>query len=187
VSSPPGTHLPSRRALLAGAASAAGATALAGCGGKPLRDKIRGGATVPHTDVDVLNALLGVENYAIAAYAAAIPLLKRGIGESVGKQFLSHELAHAAELTEMIKDGGGKAIRPQASYNLGNPRTAAEGLALLQLAERAQLRAYLEMIPAVAGGRIRAAVATIYANEAQHMAVLRGQLGQPPTSAFAVG
>lgn len=187
MSSPPSTHLPSRRVLLAGAASAAGATALAGCGGKPLRDKIRGGASVPHTDVDVLNALLGVENYAIAAYAAAIPLLNRGIGESVGKVFLSHELAHAAELTEMIKDGGGKAIRPPSSFNLGDPRTPTEGLALMKRAEQVQLQAYLQMIPAVAGGRIRAAVATIYANEAQHLAVLRGQLGQMPTSPFAVG
>jgi hypothetical protein len=136
--------------------------------------------------VDVLNSLLGVEHYAIAAYAAGIPLLG-GIGESLGRQFLSHELAHADELAELVKDGGGKSARPRASYNLGNPRTAADGLALLERAERAQLQAYLQMIPALSGGRVRAAVATIYANDAQHLAVLREQAGQPPTTAFAVG
>jgi hypothetical protein len=186
VSSPPGRHLPSRRALLAGAASAAGATALAGCGGKPLREKIRGGARVPHSDVAVLNSLLDVEHYAIAAYAAGIPLLG-GTGSEIGKQFLSHELAHAVELAELVKVGGGKAARPQANYNLGDPRTAADGLALLEQAERAQLEAYLRMIPTISGGRVRGAVATIYANEAQHLAVLRGQVGQTPTAAFAVG
>jgi hypothetical protein len=171
---------------LAGAASAAGAAALAGCGGKPLREKIRGGARVPSEDVAVLNSLLGVEHYAIAAYAAGIPLLG-GIGESVGKQFLSHELAHADELAELIKVGGGKSAKPPASYGLGNPRTAADGWALLERAERAQLRAYLQMIPALSGGRVRAAVATIYSNEAQHLAVVRGQTDQTPTAAFAVG
>ena len=186
VSSPPERHLPSRRALLAGAASAAGATALAGCGGKPLREKIRGSAHVPYADVAVLNSLLGVEHYAIAAYAAGVPLLG-GTGSDLGKQFLSHELAHAVELAELIKKGGGKAAKPQASYNLGDPRTAADGVALLEQAERAQLDAYLQMIPALSGGRVRGAVATIYANEAQHLAVLRAQVGQTPTTAFAVG
>lgn len=134
----------------------------------------------------MLNALLGVEHYAIAAYAAAIPLLG-GPGEGFGKQFLSHELAHAAELAELIKNGGGKAAKPQASYNLDNPRTAADGLTLLEQAERAQLKTYLETLPAITGGRVRAVVMTIYANDAQHLAVLRGQAGQTPTSTFAVG
>jgi hypothetical protein len=186
VSSPPQTHLPSRRALLVGWASAAGTAVLAGCGGKPLREKIRGGARVPREDVAVLNSLLGVEHYAIAAYAAGIPLLG-GIGESIGRQFLSHELAHADELVELIKDGGGKSARPQAGYSLGDPRTAAEGLALLEQAERVQLRAYLQMIPALSGGRVRATLATMCANDAQHLAVLRGHTGQMPTTAFAVG
>ena len=141
---------------------------------------------MPYEDVAVLNSLLGVEHYAIAAYAAATPLFGPP-GAKLGKQFLSHELAHAGELAEMIKDGGGKAAKPQASYNLGNPRTVAEGLALLKQAERAQLRAYLHLIPALTGGRVRAAVTTIFANDAQHLAVLRGQLGQMPTTAFVVG
>ena len=159
---------------------------VAGCGGKPLREKIRGGARVPHVDVGVLNALLDVENYGIAAYAAGIPLLGLA-GAKLGKEFLSQELAHVGELAELIKVGGGKARRPQASYNLGHPRTTAEGWALLERAERAQLRAYLQMIPALTGGHVRAAVMTIYANDAQHLALLRKQVGQAPTSAFAVG
>ena len=137
-------------------------------------------------DVPVLNSLLGVEHYAIAAYAAAFPLFK-GEAFHVAKQFLSHELAHAAELTELVKDGGGKPRNPPASYNLGNPRTAAEALDLLERIERAELHAHLRMMPALVGGHVRAAIATIFANDSQHLAVLRTQSGRPPTSAFVVG
>jgi hypothetical protein len=140
---------------------------------------------VPAADISTLNALLDVENYAVAAYAAAIPLLGPG-GQLIGKQFLSHELAHQVELTDLIKQGGGKPGKPAASYSLGNPRNQAQALALLESAERAQLRAYLRMIPSLSSGRIRGVVATIFANDAQHLAVLRQQQGQPLPGAFAI-
>jgi hypothetical protein len=186
VSIADGSQLRSRRAVLAGA-GIAGAAALAGCGGKPLREKIRGGATgVPRDDVATLNALLEVEHFGIAAYAAAIPLLSPS-GAKDGMWLLSQELAHADELTTLIKAAGAKPHRPAASYNLGYPRTSRQALALLERAERAQLQAYLKMIPTLSGGQIRAAIATLYANDAQHLAVLRSRGGQTPTQAFAVG
>jgi hypothetical protein len=175
----------SRRALLAGGASAAGAAALAGCGGKALRERIRSGAHVSRTDVDGLNALLDVENHGIAAYAAGIPLLNAG-AQLIGKQFLSQELAHAVELSDLVKGAGGKPHKRPATYDLGNPRTEAEAFALLENAERLQLDAYLQMIPTLSGGRVRAAIATIFANDAQHLAVVRLQAGKPLPGAFAV-
>ena len=179
--------LRSRRALLAGAAGV-GAVALAGCGGKPLSKKILNGGTVLPEDVPVLNSLLGVEHYAIAAYAAAFPLFADGTeANRVAKQFLSQELAHEAELAGLVKDGGGKAASPQAAYSLGNPRTAAEALDLLERVERAELHAHLRLMPALGGGHVRAAIATIFANDSQHLAVLRTQSGQTPTAAFVVG
>jgi hypothetical protein len=188
VSLPPETaRLRSRRALLAGAAGV-GVVALAGCGGKPLREKILNGGTVSPADVPVLNALLGVEHDAVAAYAAAFPLFPDGTeANKVAKQFLSQELAHVAELTELVKDGGGKAASPPADYTLGNPRTAAEALDLLERVERAELHAHLRLMPALGGGHVRAAIATIFANDSQHLAVVRAQSGQTPTAAFVVG
>jgi Ferritin-like domain len=177
--------LRSRRALLA-AAGVAGAAALAGCGGKPLREKIRGGARVPPEDAATLNALLDVENYGVVAYAAGIPLL--GSSEATAaKWLLGQDLAHVAELTELIKAAGGKPNKPAANYDLGHPGTSAEALALVERAERAQLHAYLALIPTLADAHVRAAVATISANDAQHLAVLRYTGGQMPTQAFAVG
>jgi hypothetical protein len=185
VSTAEEVRLRSRRALLAGAAGVAGGVVLAGCGGKPLREKIRGGASTPGSDIDVLNSLLAAENYGIAAWAVGIPLLSR-TGQMIGKQFLSQELAHAGELSDLIKGAGGKPPARPASYNLGDPHTEAEAWSLLQNAERIQLNAYLEMVPVLSGGRVRAAIATIFANDAQHLAVIRSQSGQSLPGAFAV-
>lgn len=177
--------LRSRRALLAGAAGGVAATVLSGCGGKPLREKIRSGARIPQGDIEPLNALLDVENYGIAAYAAGIPLLGP-VGRIIGKQFLSQELSHAVELSDLVRGAGGKPRRRPSSYDLGDPRTEADAFALLERAERLQLNAYLQMIPTLSGGRVRAAIATIFANDAQHLAVLRMQAGQALPGAFAV-
>ena|GEM_PF-582302 len=174
----------SRRSLLAGAAGAT-ALALAGCGSKPLREKIRDGAHVAPGDLGPLNALLDVEHYAIAAYAAAIPLLGPAAARA-GKQFLAQELAHAVELSDLVHRAGGRPHKPPASYNLGHPRDQAQALALLQHVEDVQLGAYLERLPDLSGGHVRATLVTIYANEAQHLAVLRMAAGETPTSGALV-
>jgi hypothetical protein len=177
--------LRSRRVLLAGATSAAGAALLSGCGSSPLRDKVRKNARVSPADIATLNALLDVEHYGIAAYAAGLPLLETS-WTMTGKQFLGQELAHANEISQLVKSAGGKPRRPAASYNLGNPRNHIEALALLQTAERTQMRAYVELIPRISGGPTRAVLATIFANDAQHLTVLRLHSGQSLPGPFAV-
>ena len=172
---------------MAGAASAAGAAVLSGCGNQALRVRIRNGARVSPGDVDTLNALLDVENYAIAAYAAGIPMLGGGNAELAGKQFLSQEISHATELSDLVKAAGRKPHRRPSTYSLGPPpRNAAEAYAFLQRVERLQLEAYLKMTPTLSGGLVRATIATIFANDAQHLAVLRLQAGQALPGAFAV-
>jgi bacterioferritin (cytochrome b1) len=165
--------------LLGSGVAVATAGLLSGCGAKPLREKIRSGAKVPPSAVDSLNALLNVEHYAIAAYTAGAPLLGRQAAKAA-QQLLSQELAHAVELSDLITRAGGKPNKPHSSYDLGHPRTANEVLALLERSEQAQLKAYLEVIPRLEAGRLRAALAAIFANDAQHLTVLRWQTGQAP-------
>ena len=178
-------HLPpqSRRTLLLAAASAGPAALLGGCSGsKALREKVRGGARVPHADVPPLNSLLDVEHYAIAAYAAGIPLLPLKSSQAkAAVQFLAQELAHTVQLSELIHRARGKPNRARANYDLGQPTTPEEVVALLKRVEQAQLVAYLRTIPLLSGGRVRAAVSSIFANEAQHLAMLRWQSGETPT------
>jgi hypothetical protein len=179
-----------RKLLLAAGASIAGAGALgltACAGSSRLRVVVRDGAKVARSDVEVLNGLLDLEHHAIVAYTAGISLL-RPPRVRAAKRFLQQELAHAVALSELIREARGKPGKPRAYYDLGHPRSATDVLVLLHRVESAQLAAYLEMIPRLSGGRLKSAIAAIFANDAQHVSVLRSQLGRPPIpSAFVTG
>lgn len=164
-----------RRALLVAGAAAG----LAGCGGsgdKPAERKLSGAER--RSEVILLNHLLDLEHQAIAAYTAGIPLLDRRTAR-LAKQLLNHELAHASELSSLIKRQHGRPHRPRGAYDLGHPRERIEVLQLLHRVERAQLVAYLQAIPAAAPGGARAALAAILSSDAQHVALVREALGQP--------
>jgi rubrerythrin len=128
--------------------------------------------------------VLDVEHAAIAAYTAGIPLLGHPAID-YAKQFLAHELSHVAELSALIHDGGGKPNAALTTYDLGHPRSAQDVLALLRGAERMTIGAYLDAIPKLTERRIRSTMASILANEAEHVSVLRTTLGERPVpSAF---
>jgi hypothetical protein len=173
--------------VLRGGGAALATAVLVGCGAKPLRIRVRNGAKASPADVDALNALLEVEHYAVAAYTATIPLLNWSEAKPA-KQFLGQELAHTVQLSDLIKDAGGKPVKPKARYDFGRPQSAPDVLALLKRSEEVQLQAYLSTIPQLTGGPLRSTAASIYANDAQHLAVVRSQLGEAPVpAAFAVG
>jgi hypothetical protein len=182
----PGQGTRSRREAIAALAAGGGGALLAGCGSHTLRSRVKKGAKVAPADVDVLNRLLGVEYHGIAAYTAGIPFLSRP-ARRAAKQFLAQDVSHASTLMGLIKQAGGDAIRPGASYDLGRPREP-EILALLQGLEEQQLAAYIQMIPELTHGKLRSTAAAMMANDAQHLAVLRQQRGLSPIpSPFATG
>ena len=182
-----------RRALLGQTAAAlAGFTlvALTGCGAqaKPEAQSVkRAPPPVRSTDVVLLDRLLDLERHTVAAYVAGIPLLGHPEAKTA-KQFLDEELQHTGELLSLIKAAGGKFPDRPRSYDLGHPRTPADVLALLHTLERAQITAYLEAIPLLSPGAVRAAAASILTSDAQHIAILRLAQGQTPApSAFVTG
>lgn len=130
-------------------------------------------------EVGLLNSVLDVEHRAIAAYTAAIPLLS-GQAHSAARRFLSQEFAHAAELSALIHKGGGKPNLPSPSYSLGNPQGVAGVLALLHSIEREQIAAYLDLLPKLTPGTVRSTLAAVLANEAEHISIVRAELGAAP-------
>jgi len=143
---------------------------------------------VPSNDVGLLLALLDLEYETVAAYEAGIPLLDSASAVDA-QQFLHHELSHAGEMSGLIKQAGiKKPPGPRGAYDLGHPRTPGDVLALLHRLESAQLGAYLHAIPLLGSGPVRVAVASVFANDAQHIAVLREHLHRPPApAAFVTG
>ena len=180
----------SRRSLLIATAGAgsAGAAALAGCTAKPTASNVPLPRHTPTASQDVLllTGLLELERYAVAAYAAGVPLL-RGDAAEAAEQFLTHEISHVGELIGLIRQAGSKPPRPPAFYDLGHPRGERQVLELLHRVERSQLAGYLSALPRLAPARLRAAVAAILANDAQHAAVVRQQLGLAPVPTALLG
>ena len=105
-----------------------------------------------------------------------------------GKLFLNDELSHAGDLAGLVRAAGGKPIKPRPSYPLGAPHGSAEVLGVLHTVEQALITAYLDAIPRLRPGTVKQQVASILANDAQHVAVVRAALGRPAIpSAFVTG
>ncbi len=134
---------------------------------------------------ELLIGLLEVEYHAAAAYIASIPLL-RDHNERAAKRFLRQELSHAAELTAAIRAGGGHAPGPGTRYDLGHPRGTGQVMDLLHGVERLAINAYLDALPKLPVGPLRAVAASILANEGQHIAIVRRNMGLDPVPAALV-
>lgn len=182
-----------RRTLLRSAGGAVAGLAvlgLAACGPRAKTGQQAVGHAAPEVrsgDVALLGGLLELERRTVAAYTAGIPLLPHPEAKTA-RQFLDEELEHTGELLSLIKAAKGKPAPRRPSYDIGAPRTAADVLSLLHALERAQISAYLDIIPRLSPGAVRAAVATILSSDAQHLAILRlaqGQVAAP--AAFVHG
>ena len=153
-----------------------GAIALGGCGSRSRPNVHNLPRRTRALDVSILSHGLDLEHQAIAAYTAGIPLLK-GRQQAAAKRFLDQELSHAGELAGLIKQAGGKFSKPGPSYQLGHPRDPLDVVRLLERLEQAQLSWYLTTISSLTPGSVRAALASVLANDAQHLAVLRSMTG----------
>jgi hypothetical protein len=160
---------------------------VAGCGSSHHKHHTIVSPVVVNTDITVLNELLGLEQEAAAAYTAGIPLLSGPIVQDC-RQFLNDEIAHAGELYSLIKRQGGTPVKPRQAYSLGSPRSRGDVLALFHSIEQRQIAAYLAAIPLVTPGGARAALGAILGSDAQHVALIRGALGERPLAgAFVTG
>ncbi len=107
---------------------------------------------------------------------------------TAARQFLSQEISHAGELYALIRKANGTAGHQKSSYPFGQPRRHQDVLELLQGLEQDQIAGYLDAIPNVSPGSVRAALASILANDAQHLVVLRRALRvEPIPNAFVTG
>ncbi|MEA2190112.1 MAG: hypothetical protein QOI73_233 [Solirubrobacteraceae bacterium] len=138
-------------------------------------------------DVEILNSALDLELMAVAAYKAGAAHLK-GAVLKVGKLFLEQEQEHADGLASAIKDAGGKPNRAKASYDFPVLRSQTDVLRFAVDLENTAIAAYIDAMPKLGQGDLRATAAAIVSCEAEHVAVLLGALGEEQVPfAFVVG
>jgi Ferritin-like domain len=176
----------SRRQLLGASGAAGSAVLLAACGGSSKQPPALAPAKVGATDAAILNDLLRVEYYAATAYVAGVPLLSSH-NRRLAVRFLNQELSHIDELTNLVRSANVPLAPEAGSYDLGGePRSATDLLELFHRVERLTIRAYLEAIPKFSSGAVRASAVSILANEAQHVSIVRRNLGLTPVPAAVV-
>ncbi len=167
-----------RRALRLGAAALLLATALAACGGGGT-----GGEDERERDVRVLNEVLGRQRAAAAAYEMALPNL-RGAELAAAQQFRAQEQEHLDATTKTLRGIGGEADPPAEAIEADNLKTRTDSLEFLYEMESATIDLELNAVSRLTIDWPRPLIASMAANQAQRLVLLRRALGAPPLKAI---
>ena len=175
----------SRRGFLTGAGLALGAGSaafLAACGAGE-----GGGGSKPDRELAILEHALSLELTAIAAYRRVAEAL-RGEALQISDAFLMQEQEHADALTKAIKQRGGTGSAA-GPLHLDHPRFRGRraALAFASDLENVLIAAYVAAVPMLSASDLRAIVGEIVAVEAEHLAVISGELGRPQAPGAFVG
>lgn len=135
------------------------------------------------TDVQILNAALGAEREAVAAYqvGAESGLLQKHVLKTAVK-FQGHHKAHAGVLAATIKKLGGTVAEAPAKYDfpVNRLKSQKDVLGFAAKLERGAVTAYAGAIPKFQNSDLSQAAASILSDEAMHWAILRQALGLDP-------
>ena len=138
-------------------------------------------------DVELLNSALDLELMVVEAYKAGAAAL-RGSNLRIVKGFLEQEQAHADTLASAIRDAGGRPNGPKSSYDFPRLRSQHAVLRFAVDLENTVIASYLDVLPKLSQGELRASTAAIVTCEAEHIAVLLGALDEPQVpAAFVTG
>jgi rubrerythrin len=178
-----------RRFFRASGVSLAGGSAmlLAACTDDTKNPVRTGPDESNQADVEILNSALDLELMVVAAYKAGAAHLK-GDALALGKLFLEQEQEHVDGLSTAIKDADGTPNRAKTDYPFPTLRTQADVLRFAVDLENTAIAAYIDALPKLSDGDLRATAASIITNEAEHLSLLLDALGRDPTpSAFVTG
>ena len=134
-------------------------------------------------DAQILNAALGAELEAIAAYqlGAESKLLQKPTLD-LALTFQGHHKEHADLLAKTVEKLGGKPVVAKARYNFpaDQLKSQADVLGFAAKLEQGAVSAYLGAVPLFGNRDLAKAAASILGDEAMHGAILRQALGEVP-------
>jgi hypothetical protein len=175
-----------RRALLLMGAIGLIVTAVVGCGGG-------GGATSAsekERDAKLLNDVLGRQLAVVKTYEGVLPRLA-GPDLVMAQQFRAQEQEHADATTKTLRGMGVKAEPSEEAIEANDLKTRADSLEFLYEMESATLDLQLSVVGKLNSGSSRPLIASMAANQAQRLVLLRQALGakrvEAIPSAFETG
>jgi hypothetical protein len=170
----------SRRSFLSGGAHLTlSATAIALLAGNPRLAVGSARAATSGNDVTILNAALGAEQEAVAAYQ---------LGADLAVGFQDHHKQQVDALAKTIRALGGRPVEPPKTFSFPTERlkSQADILSFAAQLEKGAVSAYLGAVPVLTDRELAKVAASILGDEAMHWAVLRQALGQDPVPAAFV-
>ena len=163
----------------------------------PLLLSVRNAFAAGNGDGDILEQAIGLENIAVLAYDTAIDsgLLSQGFTR-VARRFRDHEQEHADALSTALMDLGG--TPPAKKQTVKDIDAVVKGIRdvksqgdIVDFAielEMAGVAAYYDAHRKLVDAKLLQTGASIMANEAQHLVVLRQAVKRPPVpNAFVTG
>jgi hypothetical protein len=166
------------RALLLGALVLALAAGLAACGGGDSDS-----AVDVEGDVRVLNEVLARQLAAVEAYGEALPAL-RGAERAMAREFLSQEQEHVDATMKTLRGLEGEADPPTETIEVGDLGTRRDALEFLYVLESATINDLLSAVGKLTVSWPRPLVASMAANQAQRLVLIRRALGAAPLEAI---
>lgn len=161
-----------RRALLLAGAVVLAAIAVAGCGGGGGST----GASEKERDAKLLNDVLGRQMAVVKTYPKVLPILA-GADHAMAQQFLAQEQEHLDATTKTLRGMGVKAEPSEESIDLSTLKTRADSLEFLYEMESATTDFELSVVGKLDAGSPRPLIASMVANQAQRLVLLRQALG----------
>jgi hypothetical protein len=163
-----------RRAFALAAIALALAAGLSACGGDS-----EGSAIDPEADARVLNEVLGRQLAAVAAYGEALPLL-RGAELATARRFRAQEQEHVDATTKALRGLDGEANPPSETIEAGNLKSVEDAWRFLDELESATIDAELGAVARLTVAWPRPLLASMAANQAQRLVLIRRALGANP-------
>jgi hypothetical protein len=163
-----------RRALVLGIAVLVLAVGLGACGGS-------GGSSTTDkaADAEVLNEILARQLAAVDAYGQALPAL-RGDELALARRFRAQEQEHVDATTKTLRGLEAEADPPAEEIPSGSLGTRQQALEFLYELESATIDAELHAVDKLTIGWPRPLVASMAANQAQRLVLIRRALGADP-------
>ena len=167
-----------RRALALAAVATGLAAGLGACGGGD------DGSTVdPAADAAVLNEVLGRQLAAVAAYGEALPAL-RGADLAMARRFRVQEQEHVDATTKTLRGLEEPSDPAEETIEAGELATAEDALDFLYRMESATIDAELNAVSRLTVAWTRPLIASMAANQAQRLVLIRQALGAAPLEAI---
>jgi hypothetical protein len=160
----------------AGSSTAATTTSGAGASTKDV-------AASPSADATLLDRVLGRQKAAVAAYVQVIPGLPTKLSH-MATYFRTQEQEHIDGTIRALRNLYEPAEPAAETIDVGEPKTARERLEFLYEMEGGTIDKELDAISKLEASLPRTILASTVANQAQHLSLLRRELGAGPLASI---